>query len=119
MTATKYDHNKWHELYAAGLDDSAIARESGASRCTVLCWRRKHGLPANCKRPAVDDADEAMRRRMYERGATDQAIADVAGCTKHNIAMWRKSRGLPAHQRQRAGVRYAGAISASAGLRDA
>lgn len=37
-------------LYLSGLNDSAIARILDVSPVTIGLWRKKRGLPPNCKR---------------------------------------------------------------------
>lgn len=37
-------------LYDSGMNDSDIARIAGVSQPSVFKWRKREGLPANCKK---------------------------------------------------------------------
>ena len=60
----RIDRDRLRELYRAGLNDVAIARQLGCTPEGVLYWRRTEGLPANTRTPRKEGGDGPERDKV-------------------------------------------------------
>ena len=74
----KLDERRAQELWEEGLCDGDIAERCGVAKSTISVWRRKNGLPYNCKKKAqegVDDQKEGMEKGTATEGEDDRMSA--------------------------------------------
>lgn len=82
-------------MLASGMTDGAIAKSSGVSRCSVVQWRTRHGLPPSVGRnKPLDQQEDRKRRELYEQGLGDPAIAAALGMAPRAVWKWRRRSGL-------------------------
>lgn len=82
-------------MLASGMTDLAIAKSSGVRRCSVVQWRKRHGLPPSVGRTEpLDQREHRKRRELYEQGLDDKAIAAALGMAPGGVWKWRRRSGL-------------------------
>lgn len=82
-------------MLASGMTDGAIAKSSGVSRCSVVKWRTRHGLPPSVGRTKpLDQQEDTKRRELYEQGLGDKSIAAALGMAPAAVWSWRHRSGL-------------------------
>ncbi len=88
-------------LYREGFSDRWIGEIAGCSCSTVWAWRKKHGLPNNCREPMRRTAGEKARiilaaLDMASRGVSTRKAADSLGVHYTTLYTWLRQAALPA-----------------------